>query len=73
MMTFDKAIKNLQDIYDLIIDFNTNIQDVDMTKVLELEKEFVNLFHENQVEKHRNELHLLFKTLLNFKKFISKK
>jgi len=70
-MSYDKALKNMQDIYDLVIDFNKNIQDVEMTKVLELEKEFVNIFLENEIEKYRKDLCLMFRALLNFKKFLN--
>ena len=66
-MTSEKAIKNIQDIYDLVQDFNQNIQDVDVTKSLELENELLEIFNTNEITKNKPAIKSFIKFLISMK------
>ncbi len=51
----------MQDIYDLINEFNANLQDVSTTVALKLEKELLLIFSENEVTKLRPTFEILKK------------
>ena len=50
-MTVNDAVKDIQDIYDLIIKFNNDITDIDMSKIPEFETALKNVFDDNSINK----------------------
>ncbi|QLH06589.1 hypothetical protein [Nitrosopumilus ureiphilus] len=50
-MTIDNAVKDIQDIYDLVVKFNEDIQDVPMSKIPELGIALKNVFDDNDINK----------------------
>ena len=61
-MTIEEAVEDIQKIYDAIQSFNKHIQDIDMSRMLEVKQALDNTFAENEII----ELQPLMKSVLEF-------